>query len=216
MNPAETKETSVGEPKKRGRPAGTKSPGGSCRAPRPPETASVLAGRASIEARRRGVAVLSVLSGELTPKQAGETLGITLSRYYALEVDAFGGFLRALEPKPQGYQRSPEREVERLEKENARLARDAERLKTLLRTSQRMVGMLSAVPKAKEGGKEDGKESKKGRKPKKAFQRAMRLKEHLQSPPAALAPSAQAPPAPASPPTPHPSQSPLAPGGAHA
>jgi transposase InsO family protein len=120
---------------------------------------------------------------EPTPKQAGESLGITLPRYYALEVDAFGGFLRALEPKSQGYQRTPEREVERLEKENARLSREAERMKTLLRASQRMVGMLAAVPKVKTPAGPVGKDVKKGRKPKKAVIRVMRLKEHLESAP---------------------------------
>lgn len=161
------------EAKRRGRPRGIG------RAPRPVpprSTPSSIARRATPEGRRRAVAILSVLSGEMKPGDAASSLGITLPRYYALEVDAYQGMVQALEPKPLGYQRSPEREAERLAKECLRLGREVGRLKALLRTAQRLAGVLAAVP-AREEGKKEGKG--KVRRP---TVRALRLKKALETP----------------------------------
>ncbi len=118
-----------------------------------PTNPSTLTG--SPESKRIAAMVLEVLSGTRTTTDASQVLGITLARYYQLEVRALQGLLTALEPMRRGKHRRPEQEVDRLQRENDRLQRDAGRLQALLRASQRAVGILTPPrpEKSKLGGK---------------------------------------------------------------
>jgi hypothetical protein len=115
-----------------------------------------------------------------------------LPRYYLLESRGFEAMRRAFEPSARGPARTPEREAERLTKECARLQRESERLRTLLRLSRRAVGMLSAEPPAK---RPDGKG--KGKRRRRPSVRVLRLTKELKSVPAeSPAPAGAEPPSP--------------------
>ena len=101
--------------------------------------ASPIAG--SEKARRYAAAILGVLSGERTTAEGSAMMEVTLPRYYALETRALEGLVKALEPKPKGRQRTPERELEAMRRENARLGREVTRLTSLVRASHRALGV---------------------------------------------------------------------------
>ena len=123
--------------------------------PRPSPTKLSLEGR-SQEARHMAAAILEVLAGVRTPTDAAGALGVSLPRYYALEVRALEGLLLACERRPRGPRRSAEREVGKLRREMERLQREAARAQALLRAAQRAVGLRppdTAKPKADPSGK---------------------------------------------------------------
>lgn len=163
------------------------------RKPRGPQGPAVDGG--SREARRIAAALLEVLAGERTCVQAAESLGISLSRYYALEVHALEGFVTALEPRTPGRNPSPERALAQLEEQRAKLERDNARLTALVRSAGRAVGL--SAPKAPATAATTTTKTGKQRRPKKPIARALRAAQRLQSSGAAPAPSsASAPPAP--------------------
>ncbi len=65
--------------------------------------------------------------------------------------------VRALEPLPRGRRKGPEHEIAKLTAENDRLAREVVRLHSLVRASQRSLGIPS--------GKKPSKAGKRRRKP---------------------------------------------------
>jgi hypothetical protein len=111
--------------------------------------------------RKTATAILEVLGGERNPTAAAEVLGVSLPRYYAIETRAIAGFLAGCEPPPVGRRVAPEREVERLRRENTRLSRDLARQQALARTAARAAG-LSSQPAASKAGK-DGKRRRRRR-----------------------------------------------------
>jgi hypothetical protein len=115
----------------------------------------------SAAGRKTATAILEVLGGERSPTEAAEALGVSLPRYYAIEARALAGFLAGCEPKPTGRRVSPEREVERLRRENTRLTRDLARQQALARTAARAAG-LTAQPASSKACK-DGKRRKRRR-----------------------------------------------------
>lgn len=115
----------------------------------------------SATGRKTATAILEVLGGERSPTEAAEALGVSLPRYYAIEARALAGFLVGCEPPPVGRRVSPEREVERLRRENTRLSRDLARQQALARTAARAAG-LSSRPVAPKAGK-DGKRRRRRR-----------------------------------------------------
>lgn len=121
---------------------------------RPPEPGSSTG-------RRTATAILEVLGGERSPTEAAEALGVSLPRYYAIEMRALAGFFAGCEPPPLGRRVQPEREVERLRRENERLTRDLARQQALARAAARAAG-LSSQPAAPKAGK-DGKRRKRRR-----------------------------------------------------
>lgn len=151
-------------PKRRGRPKG----GGS---PATPD--------GSTQARRIAAAVLEVLAGVRSPSEAATALGVSPTRYYALEQQALGGLVAACEPKPRGRQFDVRAEAERLGQEKAQLEREVARLSALLRQAQRAVG-LQAAP-AKGSADSRGRQTKTGkpRKRRKPTVRALSLAERL-------------------------------------
>jgi len=128
--------------------------------------------------RKTAAAILEVLGGERSPTEAAAALGVSLPRYYAIETRALAGFLVGCEPPPLGRRVSPEREVERLRRENERLSRDLARQQALARTASRAAGLASQPSPARAG--KDGKRRKRRR----PMARALRMAAVLQQKPA--------------------------------
>jgi hypothetical protein len=109
---------------------------------------------ASAEARKRTAAILEVLAGTRTPTAAAEALGVSLPRYYLLEVQALHGMLVACEPRTIGRVASPESALAALRRECEQLRRDCARQQALVRAAQRTIGLPPpAVPKLEAHGK---------------------------------------------------------------
>jgi hypothetical protein len=106
----------------------------------------------SPEARRQATAILEVLAGVRSPAGAAGALGVSVPRYYALELQAMEGLLSACEPRRRGPGSSPEKEVSRLRREVQRLEGELDRSRALARATRRSVG-LSAPPERAGGGK---------------------------------------------------------------
>ncbi len=111
---------------------------------------------ASRDARKLASMILEVLAGMRTTTEAAEALGVSLPRYYTLELRAINGLLAACEPRSKGRVKSHQSRVDDLEKEVARLKKECSRHQALLRTAQRAVG-LPARAKAAGQGKNGGK-----------------------------------------------------------
>ena len=126
---------------------------------------------ASKEAKRLAAMLLDVLAGSRTPPQAAETLGVSLPRYYQLEDRGLNGLLAACETRPRGRQANVETQLHLLTRENERLKRELSRYQTLVRLTQRSVGVPPPAPV-----KTTGKRRK--RKPTvRALRRAERLRD---------------------------------------
>src|SRR5262245_50163616 len=99
----------------------------------------------SREARRMAAVLLEVLAGVRTPLQASELLQVSLPRYYQLETRALAGFVAACEARPRG-RRAGAANLEALRKDNERLKRDLQRQQSLVRLTQRTVGVAPPTP----------------------------------------------------------------------
>ena len=125
----------------------------------------------SKEAKRMALAILDVLVGSRTPLQAAECLGVSLPRYYQLESRALDGLLAACEPRPRGRQTSVESELASARKDVDRLKRELTRYQSLVRLTQRTVGVPPPPP---------AKEAKRKRKPNvRAMRRAEQLRDEV-------------------------------------
>jgi hypothetical protein len=122
---------------------------------------------ATREAKRLAAVVLDVLAGSRTPPQAAETLGVSLPRYYQLEARALGGLLAACESRRRGRQPEVEAESVTLRKELERVKRELARTQSLVRLTQRTVGVAPPTP------------AKPGKRKRKPLVRAMRRAEQL-------------------------------------
>ncbi len=128
---------------------------------------------ASREAKKLAAVVLDVLAGSRTPPQAAETLGVSLPRYYQLEARALGGLVAACESRPRGRRPEVEAELESVQKELERLKRELARSQSLVRLTQRTIGVAPPVPV---------KPGKRKRKPVvRALRRAEQLREETSS-----------------------------------
>jgi hypothetical protein len=132
-----------------------------------PTTASRGEPPASREAKRLAAVVLDVLAGSRTPPQAAEALGVSLPRYYQLEARALAGLLAACESRPRGRRPDAEAELAGARKEVERLRRELVRYQSLVRLTQRTVGVVPPGP------------AKVGRRKRKPVVRAMRRAEQL-------------------------------------
>jgi hypothetical protein len=127
----------------------------------------------SKEAKHLAAMLLDVLAGVRTPPQAAEALGVSLPRYYQLEDRGLNGLLAACESRPRGRQANAETQLQALTKENERLQRELARCQSLVRLTQRTVGVSPPAPAPAKGA---GKRRK--RKPTvRALRRAKRLRE---------------------------------------
>jgi hypothetical protein len=128
------------------------------------------------EAQRLAAAILEVLAGVRTPRQAAEALGLSQARYFQLETRAMQGLVAGCESRPRGPGRSVDQELAALRRQHERLERELSRQQTLVRLAQRNIGL--PPPKAaadKPGGKDKSK--KRQRRP---VVRALRAAEVLQ------------------------------------
>jgi hypothetical protein len=132
--------------------------------PTPQPRAEVPASR---EAKRLAAVVLDVLAGSRTPPQAAETLGVSLPRYYQLEGRGLAGLLAACESRPRGRQPDAEAELVRVRRELERLKREVVRYQSLVRLTQRTVGVVPPAP------------TKPGKRKRKPVVRALRRAEQL-------------------------------------
>jgi hypothetical protein len=122
---------------------------------------------ATREAKRLAAVVLDVLAGSRSPPQAAETLGVSLPRYYQLEARALVGLLSACESRPRGRQPGVEAELAGVRKELERLKRELARYQSLVRLTQRTVGVAPPSP------------AKPGKRKRKPVVRALRRAEQL-------------------------------------
>ncbi len=105
-------------------------------------------------ARKTGALVLEVLSGERSPAEAAQVLGVGLPRYYQIEKQALDGLIGACEPREKGRrQKSSDRILAEKEQERRRLERELHRVQALLRASQKAVGLMAAVRKETPSGR---------------------------------------------------------------
>jgi hypothetical protein len=108
---------------------------------------------ASGEARKRAAVILEVLAGTRTPTQAAEAIGVSVPRYYLLEVQALHGLLLACEPRSLGRQQSSESALAALRRECEQLRRDCARQQALVRAAQRTIGLPPPPAKPEKNGK---------------------------------------------------------------
>jgi hypothetical protein len=123
----------------------------------------------SREARKLAMLVLEVLGGGRTPSDAAAALGVSVVRYYVLEARALSGLVKGCEPRSRGPGRSNTLQVTQLQRKVEQLERECSRRQSLLRLSQRALGLLPSQP-AKKSGK---------RRPKKPTVRALRAAAEL-------------------------------------
>ena len=102
-------------------------------------------------ATRLAVGILEVLSGVYGPGEGSRLLGLSLTRYYALEARGVQGLVQALEPRATGTHGSG---LEALQREKQDLERMVHRLQALLRATQRAVAITPPTgerPRARRG-----------------------------------------------------------------
>jgi hypothetical protein len=104
--------------------------------------------KGSLEARRFAAAILEVLAGVRSTRDAADALGISETRYYVTEARAIQALVVACEPKKKGWQGpSIEQQLQKAKREQARAERERDRLRGLVRAAQRTIGL--APPPAK-------------------------------------------------------------------
>jgi hypothetical protein len=133
--------------------------------------------------------ILEVLGGQRTPSEAATALGVSTTRYYGLETQALEGLIGACERRGRGPRRSLDKELERLEREVKRLEKECARRQTLLRLSQRALGVVAPSRTEPKGKEAAGDKGKRRRNPKRATARALQAAAHIEK-------SASAEPAP--------------------
>ena len=100
-------------------------------------------------ARKWAATILQVLAGEWTPGQGAIALGVSMPRYYAVELRAIRGLVHGCEPRMGKRMRRPEHVMTEMKKHIVRLERDCARKQALLRAAQRTVGIQPPALKAK-------------------------------------------------------------------
>ena len=103
----------------------------------------------SREATRSAAAILEVLAGTASPSEAAQALGISTPRYFVLESRAIAALVRGCEPRPRGYVRSAERELEALRKQHTRIQSECARYQALARVARRNAGVELPTKKTK-------------------------------------------------------------------
>ena len=137
------------------------------------KTSKAKAGGSTVspEGKRRAAVLFEVLAGVRTPQQAAEVLGLSLAGFYQMEERATLQTQLGCEVRPRGRQANGEAKSAALAKEVERLKQEVARYQSLLRLTQRTVGVPPAAPAAKAG-------AKRKRKP---MVRAMRRAERLRA-----------------------------------
>ncbi len=131
------------------------------------------------EAKRRAAIVLEVLAGMRTPSEAAAVLGLSVSSYYLLERKALQGLLAGCQPQPKGLPGpAPERQLERLQRELDRCRQECLRQASLVRATQRAMGLPAVAKPAGPSKANSGKQGKKTKRRRPTI-RAMRAAKTL-------------------------------------
>ena len=101
------------------------------------------------DAQRHAAVILEVLAGARTPTQAAAALNVSVPRYYQLETRALRGLVEACEARPRGRAPSADKELASLRREQERLQREVIRQQSLVRVTQRHIGLAPPAPPAK-------------------------------------------------------------------
>jgi hypothetical protein len=101
------------------------------------------------DAQRQAAVILEVLAGARTPTQAAAALNVSVPRYYQMETRALRGLVEACEAKPRGRAPSVDKELASLRREQERLQRELTRQQSLVRVTQRHIGLAPPAPPAK-------------------------------------------------------------------
>jgi hypothetical protein len=132
------------------------------------------------EAKRRAAIVLEVLAGMRTPSEAASVLGLSVSYYYLLEHKALQGLLDGCQPQPKRA-RGPglERQLASLRKELDKCRRECLRQASLVRATERAMGLPAVAKPAGPSKANSGKEGKKTKRRRRPTIRAMRAAKTL-------------------------------------
>lgn len=141
---------------------------------RPLGSSTKLGTGASTEARRLASAILEVLAGVRSAPAAAQALGLTLQRYYLLEVRALHGMLLACEPRSIGRVATTESALAALQRECEQLRRECGRQQALVRAAQRTIGLAPPAPKPAKPA--DGKKHRRRRPQARALRAAAQLR----------------------------------------
>jgi hypothetical protein len=139
---------------------------------------------ASVAARRLAAAILEVLAGAQTPSEVARTLGLSLARYYQLEMRALGGLVSACEDRRKGRGGAAGSELAALRRECEQLRRQCARQQALARATRRTVGLTPLTPTAPAEG---GAKRRKRRPTARALRMAALLQPQAQEPTASAA-----------------------------
>jgi hypothetical protein len=101
------------------------------------------------DAQRQAAVILEVLAGARTPTQAATALSVSVPRYYQMETRALRGLVEACEAKPRGRAPSADKELAAVRREQERLQRELTRHQSLVRVTQRHLGLTPPAPAAK-------------------------------------------------------------------
>jgi hypothetical protein len=132
-------------PGRRGRPKGSVNGSAGTVGRR---AAATRAATASPQAKTTAAVVLEGLTGLRSAPDAARALGVTVVRYYTVEAQAIAGLITACEPAASGPApgAATEREVARLRQEHRRQEQELARLRAVLRTTQRSLGVAPVAP----------------------------------------------------------------------
>jgi len=102
---------------------------------------------ASTQAKTTAAVVLEGLTGLRSAPEAARALGVSVARYYSVEAQAVAGLLAACEPAPPGPPPglATERELARLRHQQRQQDQELSRLRAVLRTTQRSLGVQPGV-----------------------------------------------------------------------
>ena len=133
------------------------------------------------EAKRRAAIVLEVLAGMRTPSEGAAALGLSVSCYYLLERKALQGLLDGCQPQPKGAPGPGlERQVARLQKQLDKSRQECLRQASLVRATQRAMGLpgvAKAAGPSKANSAKEGKKTKRRRPTIRAMRAAKALRE---------------------------------------
>jgi hypothetical protein len=128
--------------------------------------------------------VLEVLAGSLGVREAAQGLGMSEVSYYHVEDRALKGLAAACEPAGKGPGPDPQKALQDLRKQNARLEQALKRYQALTRATQRAAGLMIPRPPEPKPDK-NGKHRKPRRPMARALRAAARFKAGADQAPAA-------------------------------
>lgn len=155
------------------------------------DTNTVPFSDSSQKAKQLAAAVLEVLAGTQAPSDAARTLGISLARYYQLELRALNGLVAACEVRRRGRWSRTGNELTDLRKECEQLRRECARQHALVRATRR-TGLAEMAPPPAPAVAEKPKLRRRRRPIARAMKMAALLKEDKKTTPAAVATPATA------------------------